>query len=162
MALFPMTLFSAVAGLLFGPVAGSVLVWSGAVLGASGAFGLGRVISGTALREVAGHGLNRLDAYLAARGTVAVMLVRLVPLFPFGLVNYGTAVTSIGFRHYLIGTAVGIIPASVMYVVLGASITDPQSPAFAVSAGGLLVLTVGGTLAARRAWLRSHSGEDAR
>ncbi len=158
--LFPDALLSAAAGVLFGPIAGILLVWCGATLGAAAAFLLGRLLSREAMRRLAGDRLDRLNAFLSRRGTVAVLLVRLIPLFPFGVVNYGSALTAVSLRQYLLGTALGMLPGIVVYVVLGAAVTDPTSPAFLASAGALLVLAACGALAARRITKRTESDTD--
>lgn len=150
LALFPATPLTAAAGLLYGPVVGVLVVWLGAVLGATGSFLAGRLLSRQAVEQLAGGRTDRLNAFLATRGTVAVLLVRLIPVFPFALVNYGSAITTITLRQYLGGTAVGILPATIAYVWLGDSIEDPTSPRFIAALTVLGVLAVGGTLAARR------------
>lgn len=149
LALFPATPLTAAAGLLYGPVVGVLLVWSGSMLGATGSFLLGRVLSRQAVEQLAGNRIDRLNALLATRGTVTVLLLRLIPVFPFALVNYGSAITAITFRQYLVGSAVGILPATVAYVWLGDSIDDPTSPAFVTALTILVALAVGGALAAR-------------
>lgn len=153
MALLPVSLLSVVAGVLFGPVAGVAVVWAGAMLGAGGSFVVGRALSRPAVEALAGERLERLDRFLARtarRAFVAVLVVRLVPLFGFVLVNYGAAATAVGVRPYLAGTALGILPGVVALVVLGGSAGDPTSPAFLAAAGGFVVLIVGGALLARR------------
>lgn len=147
---FPVSVLSAAAGVLFGPPVGVLLVLAGALAGASGAFLLGRVLSRPAVERLAGGRIDRLNALLARRGTLAVLFVRLVPLFPFSLVNYGSAVTAIGFGQYFTGTALGILPATVAYVTVGGNLTNPGSPAFLIATGGLLVLAGGGAVLARR------------
>lgn len=156
--LFPDSLLSAAAGLLFGPLAGVVLVWCGAMLGALASFLLGRALSREAVERLAGGRIDRLNAFLARRGVVSVLLVRLVPLFPFGLVNYGSAVTAVTVRQYVVGTGVGMLPGIVVYVVLGASVTSPASAAFWISGAALLALAAGGALAARLITRRTARG----
>jgi uncharacterized membrane protein YdjX (TVP38/TMEM64 family) len=138
LALFPATPLTAAAGLLYGPVMGVMVVWLGAVLGATGSFLVGRLLSRQAVEQLAGGRTERLNAFLAARGTAAVLLVRIIPIFPFALVNYGSAIT------------VGILPAIIAYVCLGDSIDDPTSPGFIAALTLLATLAVGGTMAARR------------
>lgn len=155
LALFPATPLTAAAGLLYGPAAGVLVVWLGAVLGATGSFLAGRLLSRQAVEQLAGGRTDRLNAFLADRGTVAVLLLRLIPVFPFALVNYGSAITAITLRQYLAGTAVGIVPAITAYVWLGDSIDDPSSPGFIAALTILVALAVGGAVAARRFSRRS-------
>lgn len=149
-ALLPVSLLSAAAGVLFGPLVGVGAVWAGAMLGAAASFGLGRVLSRAAVEALAGPRIEALDRFLARNGLWAVLLVRLIPLFPFTLVNHGSAATAIRPRHYLAGTAAGIVPGVVVYVALGGTVDDPTSPEFLAAAAGFVVLTLGGLLVARR------------
>lgn len=76
----------------------------------------------------AGSGrLARLDAYLTRRGFAAVLVLRLVPLFPFSVINYGAWTAGIGFSSHVTATALGIIPGTVVYTGLGGSLGDPAS-----------------------------------
>lgn len=149
LTLLPATLLTAPAGVLYGPVVGVLVVWSGAMLGAAGSFLLGRVLSRAAVEQLAGGRGDRLNTFLAARGTFAVLLMRLTPL-PRALVNYGSAATVITLRQYLIGTALGILPGITAHAALGGSITDPGSPVFIISVAALVLLAVGGGVVARR------------
>jgi uncharacterized membrane protein YdjX (TVP38/TMEM64 family) len=149
-ALFPVSLLSAAAGLLFGPVVGVAAVWCGAMLGATASFAGGRVLGRSAVQQLLGGRIDRLDRFLGRRGLAAVLIVRLVPLFPFTLVNYGSAVTALRFSDYAIGTGVGIVPGVVVYVALGGTVGDPTSPAFLIAVAAFVVLAVGGGLVARR------------
>lgn len=149
-ALLPAGALSLAAGALFGPVIGVGAVWVGAMAGATAAFGLGRLLSGSMTRSFGGPRLARLNTYLDRRGLAAVLLVRLVPLFPFGWVNFAAALTTLTWRSYVVGTALGMLPGVLVYVVLGAGATRPGSPAFWIALAGFAVLTAGGSLLARR------------
>ena len=92
-ALFPGSVLTASAGVLFGIPLGAATVLVGATAGAALSFGLGRWLGRPAVARFAGTGrLARLDAFLARRGFWSVLVLRLVPLFPFALVNYGAGV----------------------------------------------------------------------
>ncbi|MGH3928499.1 MAG: TVP38/TMEM64 family protein [Pseudonocardiaceae bacterium] len=150
LALFPATPLMAAAGLLYGPVLGVLLVWCGSVLAATGSFLLGRLLSRQAVEQLAGSRIDRLNALFTTRAIATMLLLRLIPVFPFALVNYGSAITAITLRQYLIGTTIGVLPPTIAYVWLGDGIEDPTSPAFIAALTILLTLAVGGTLAARR------------
>ncbi len=154
-SLLPISVFTLLAGVLFGPFLGVVLVWVGAVAGALACFGLGRVLSRPALLRLTGRGrtgsaLLRLEDVLSRRGLLAVLGVRLVPVVPFGPSSYLAGATSLRLRDFLLGTAIGTVPGVVVYTVLGGSLSEPTSPAFLASAGALVVLLGLSTLLARR------------
>lgn len=156
LAVLPVTVFTLVAGVLFGPVAGLGLVWLGAMCGALACFGLGRVLSRPALQRLTGSGragpaLLRLEGFLSRRGLLAVLWVRLVPVVPFGPSSYLAGATALGVRDFALGTGLGIVPSAVVYTALGGNVDDPTSPAFLLSVAALLLLLgVTGLLARQR------------
>ncbi|NLU79848.1 TVP38/TMEM64 family protein [Micromonospora sp. HNM0581] len=147
--LVPGVLLTTAAGALFGVVGGSVVVLVGATLGAVASFLLGRVLGRPAVERLVGGRLQRLDGFLARRGLFAVIGLRLVPVVPFALLNYGSGVTAVRLRDYTVGSAIGMTPGVVAYTALGGSFTDPTSPQFLVAVAGLAMLTVAGAVAAR-------------
>lgn len=146
----PKNAVSAVAGLLFGLVAGVLLVLGGALLGALLAFGLGRTLARGAVERLASSRVEQVDALLARRGLLAVIMVRLVPVVPFTAVNYTAGLTGVRFRDYTLGTALGMVPGTLAYVTLGAYGATPGVWPFLLSVAALVLLTVGGLLVARR------------
>ncbi len=149
--LVPGVLLTAAAGALFGVVGGSVVVLVGATTGAVASFLLGRLLGRPAVERLVGGRLHRLDRFLARRGLVAVIGLRLVPLVPFALLNYGSGVTAVRLRDYTLGSAIGMTPGIVAYTAVGGSLTDPTSPQFLAAVVGLAALTLAGAAAARRA-----------
>lgn len=147
----PKNVITAVAGLLFGLVPGLLLVLPGALLGALAAFGLGRWLGRDAVERFTGTRVARVDALLARRGLVAILVSRLVPVVPFTGINYAAGLTAIRLRDFVLGTAIGIVPGTVAYVALGAYGTSPTSWPFVAAVAALLALSLGGAwLAARR------------
>jgi uncharacterized membrane protein YdjX (TVP38/TMEM64 family) len=148
--LLPAAPFTIGAGLLFGPVLGTVTALVGATVGATGAFLLGRLLGRGAVEQFAGQRVAALDRYLARRGFVAVLIVRLVPLFPFNLISIVAGVTGIPVREYVLATAIGIIPGTVAYAALGGTIEDPTSPAFLGALAMFVLVTLAAGAASRR------------
>lgn len=148
--LIPAAPFTVAAGLLFGPVPGTLIALAGATLGATGAFWLGRLLGRDAARQLGGRQVARIDRFLGERGFVAVLILRLVPLFPYNVINVSAGVTGLRTRDYVLATFVGIIPGTVVYVVLGGTVTDPTSPTFLGALAAFVVLTLAAGIAARR------------
>lgn len=150
MAPVPRTVFTLAAGLLFGPVLGVVLSLVATVLSAVLAFGVVRRLAcGRVLSHLDHKVLRAVDARLCRRGWLPVALLRLIPAVPFAVLNYCSALSSIRFRHYLVGT-VGVVPGSVAVVVLGDALTGATSPALlAVSLAGTAIGVVGLIVEAR-------------
>ncbi len=116
----PRPALSAIAGILFTlPVAVPVVV-TGTVLGAGLAFGIARLLGREALAPLLRKGrLGALDSAFARRGFTATVICRLLPVLPYGVVNYGAGVTRVRLLPFLAGTAVGTLPANIAYITAG-------------------------------------------
>lgn len=106
-------------GALFGPVWGTLYNLLGATLGAALAFLIARYLaSDWVRRKLGGRGQQLMDG-VAAEGWRFVAFVRLVPLFPFNLLNYALGLTPVRFVHYLLATFVFMAPGALAYTYLG-------------------------------------------
>lgn len=118
----PLTLL---AGVLFGPFWGVVYAISGATGGACLAFLAARHGARWGLeKHLAGSRLKRLDDDVRRHGWKVVAFTRLIPLFPFNILNYALGLTSIRFSHYALVSFICMLPACVGLVVFSASLTD--------------------------------------
>ncbi|MEJ2345714.1 MAG: VTT domain-containing protein [Gammaproteobacteria bacterium] len=106
-------------GALFGPVLGTLYNLTGATLGAALAFLVARYLARNWVEHRAGGRLGQLKRGVDAEGWRFVAFVRLVPLFPFNLLNYALGITRIRFSHYLVATYVCMLPGAVAYTYLG-------------------------------------------
>ncbi len=149
-ALVPGSVFTAAGRLLFGVVAATGLTLVGATAGATVAFVLARRLGREQVERLAGRRLGRLDAWLERRGLLAVLYLRLIPVFPFNVTNYVVGVTGVRLRDYVVGTAIGMLPGTFAYAAVGGNLDDPTSPAFIGAAALLLVLAIGAPLVERR------------
>jgi len=145
---WPKALLTAAGGALFGLWAGAALSLAAALVGAVISFGVGRLLGREAVDRLIHGRLARVDALLADHGLSAVLIVRLVPLVPFIAINYASGLSGVKFRHYVLGSALGMVPGSLAYAALGAYGTNPWGLAAAGSA--LIILVVGGSWWARR------------
>lgn len=148
--LVPGSPLTVAAGVLFGPWFGTALVVVGATLGATGAFLWGRHLGRDAVDRLTGERAARADAWLADRGALAILYLRLVPLLPFNLLNPVAGVTGVRLRDFVLGTAVGIVPGTFAFAALGGSFDDPTSPVFLGALALLVTLAVAAPLVDRR------------
>jgi len=153
---FPGSVLTIAAGVVFGTFLGTVLSVVGASLGAVGAYVVGRRLGRARVAEMAGGRLEQLDRWLARRGFLAVLYARLIPVVPFNLLNYLAGVTSVRFRHYLAATVIGIVPGTFAFAALGGSFRDPTSPTFLTAVAMIVVLAVAGPLVQRWRTRRSR------
>ena len=115
----PGSLLTLAGGALFGPAWGTLWNLCGATLGATIAFLLARHLGADWVRNRLGGRLERLFTGVEKEGWRFVAFTRLVPLFPFNLLNYALGVTRIGLAPYVVATFVCMFPAAVAYTYLG-------------------------------------------
>ena len=109
-------------GFLFGSLEGTVLVVIGATVGATLLYLAAKTALGDALRARAGGLVHKLEAGFRENALSYLLVLRLVPLFPFWLVNLAAAVLGVPPATYVLGTFVGIIPGSYVYASVGAGL----------------------------------------
>ncbi len=119
-AFVPGSLLTLAAGAIFGLGRGTVYVVLGASLGASASFLVARHLARTAIeRRLEGRPrFQRIDRAVAREGLKIVLLLRLSPIFPYNLLNYGLGLTRVRFRDYVIA-CLGMIPGTFLYVYYG-------------------------------------------
>jgi uncharacterized membrane protein YdjX (TVP38/TMEM64 family) len=122
----PAFILTLAAGFVFGLPIGVVLVSTGSVLGASAAFLVGRFFARdwVAARIANLPRFQALDQATRHEGFLIVFLTRLSPLFPFNLINYGLALTSVHFRDYFFASWIGMLPVTILYVYIGSAAKD--------------------------------------
>jgi uncharacterized membrane protein YdjX (TVP38/TMEM64 family) len=115
----PASVLTVAAGAMFGSVLGVALVSVGATLGAAGAFALARWFARDSVsRWLEGNArFRKLDALTERHGAIIVAITRLVPIFPFNLLNYGFGLTRVPFWTYLFWSWLCMLPGTVLYVV---------------------------------------------
>lgn len=116
---FPGSIMTPVGGILFGPVLGTFYNLTGATVGATLAFLASRYLASGWVERKAGKRLQRLQAGVEAEGWRFVAFVRLVPLFPFNLLNYALGLTRIKLSHYIIASYIFMLPGAIAYTYLG-------------------------------------------
>ncbi len=159
--MIPVSALTLIGGAAFGFALGTLSVWLGAVVGLGLAFLVARRF---ARERVAAWlenrpGFRAIDRAVASEGWKIVLLTRLSPAFPFSLQNYAYGLTGVPFPGYLIASAVGILPGTLLYVYIASGVAGAVSGAsgalqIALWAAGLVAIalvTVRITRTARRA-----------
>ncbi|WP_339833294.1 TVP38/TMEM64 family protein [uncultured Parvibaculum sp.] len=106
-------------GFLFGTWLGGTLTVVGATIGATAIFLAAKTALGDVLRARAGPGLRKLEAGFGRNAFNYMLVLRLVPVFPFFLVNLAPAFLGVPLRTYVAATFIGIIPGTFVYASLG-------------------------------------------
>jgi uncharacterized membrane protein YdjX (TVP38/TMEM64 family) len=115
------------AGAIFGAVMGTVYVNIGATLGATVAFLVARYLFRDVIQKKFGSRLETINRELENRGLNYLLFLRLVPLFPFFLINLGAGLTKIPLRTFVFGTMIGTIPGTFVFCNAGASLATITS-----------------------------------
>jgi len=122
--LLPGSVLTLGAGFVFKLLVGTITVSIGSTLGASAAFLLGRSIARNWIASKAAQNekFTALDEAVGRQGFKIVFLTRLSPVIPFNLLNYAYSLTKVPFWEYALATWIGMLPVTVMYVYIGASL----------------------------------------
>src|SRR5215217_4435850 len=137
------------AGLLFGTAAGTPLALAGVTLAALAQMAVSRKLAGEHRGKLLPQRTKRVEDFLTENGAVAVMESRLVPLLPYGLVNYSAGLTHISYKDMALGTAIGAAPKVFAYTALGGNLGDLTSPEALTAIALLVILGIGGALFVR-------------
>jgi len=160
--MLPGSILTLAAGAKWGPFEGLLYAIIAANLGANAAFGIGRLAArGWVSRMVANRPrFAAVEKAVAAEGWKIVLLLRLSPVFPFNVLNYGLSLTSIRWPAYAGATLLGMLPGTALFVSVGSAVEAVARPRekglaeWGLLAAGLaatVVVTVLVTRTARRA-----------
>jgi uncharacterized membrane protein YdjX (TVP38/TMEM64 family) len=121
----PGTPLTLLAGALLGPVQGTIVSLIGNILGAFSAFLISRFLLRNYVNEKLLKKYPKMEKYekrFFDHGFKTVVILRLIPLFPFNALNYLLGVTRVSVKDYFFGTAIGIIPGTIAFVYFGDSL----------------------------------------
>jgi uncharacterized membrane protein YdjX (TVP38/TMEM64 family) len=119
----PGTLLTALGAAIYGPYWGFIYVWVAAMLGAAGAFLIGRYLGREFAASLIGDRLKKYDEAIERNGFATVLYLRLV-YFPFTAMNFGMGLTKVGYRDYLWGTGLGILSGTFIFTFFVGTIKE--------------------------------------
>ena len=138
----PGSVLTLAGGALFGPVMGTLYNLTGATVGAVLAFLAARYLASDWVEQKTGGKLKQLKEGVEGEGWRFVAFVRLVPLFPFNLLNYALGLTRIPLIHYLIATYIFMLPGAIAYTYLGFAGREALAGGEGLIQKGLLALAL--------------------
>lgn len=162
-ALVPGSILTLALGFAYGPLWGLAVASPASVAGATAAFVLGRtLLRNWAERKMRGSPKARaIDQAVEREGFKLVLLLRLSPLIPFGILNYVLSLSKIRLGTYVLASFIGMLPGTALYVYLGSlaataaqlssAATDGGSARTALYVAGLIATVVGVAIATRAA-----------
>ena len=151
--ILPSTPLNLTGGAIFGIWWGTIWTTLAALAAAISAFIFPRTVGRKFVaRKLAGRG-NAIDAEIRQGGLFYIFAIRLLPIIPYGIVNFAAGLTSIRFKDYLLGTLLGTLPGVLPFVMMGAGIGE-------LSRGNMLPLICAfalmGILVGGATWYRRH------
>lgn len=134
-------------GFLFGVLSATVYIDIGATIGATLAFLTARYLLGTWLQEKYRSQLSTFNREMGENGSRYLLTLRLIPVFPFFLINFLSGLTNVSVKTFVWTTALGIIPATVIFAYAGRQIGTINAVSEILSARVIIALTVLAALA---------------
>jgi uncharacterized membrane protein YdjX (TVP38/TMEM64 family) len=153
--LFPRAVITLLAVAAFGPWHGFAYAMCGILLACALTYYVGMKMNRETVRRLARGKLTRMSQIMRHRGILAMTAVRLVPLAPFAVVNVVAGAIHLRFRDFMIGSALGVLPGTLVATVFGdqlvSGLKDPGSINLWL-VGALVIALIAGTRIVRR-WL---------
>ena len=122
--ILPSTPLNLTGGAIFGIWWGTLWTTVAALIAAIAAFAFTRTIGRESIAHKLAGKWKAVDAEIDRGGLFYVFAIRLLPIIPYGLVNFAAGLTSIEFKDYFIGTFLGTLPGVLPFVMMGAGITQ--------------------------------------
>jgi uncharacterized membrane protein YdjX (TVP38/TMEM64 family) len=152
--ILPSTPLNLSGGAIFGSVWGTVWTSIAAILAAVLSFAFSRSIGRNFVEKKLAGKWQSIDREMHQGGFFYMFAIRLLPLIPYGMVNFAAGLTSIKFRDYFLGTFLGTVPGILPFVMMGAGLT-------ALKQGDVLPLLVAlaliGMLVGTATWYRRRT-----
>ena len=140
---FPAEVIAFANGMLYGPLWGTAITWSGAMLGALAAFGLTRLLGRPFVDlMVSGRKWRQLDDWAAEEGAKLIFISRFLPFIAFNLINYAAGLTRISWWTFTWTTGLGILPLTALMVYMGDNFEAMSWQIWLVILAGILLLCV--------------------
>lgn len=109
---------------LFGAFWGGLLSWTSSMAGAALCFFIARALGRDAVEKLTGKSvLQSMDGFFTRYGKHTLLICRLLPFVPFDPVSYAAGLTSMRFRHFMLATGLGQLPATIVYSWTGSLLT---------------------------------------
>lgn len=122
----PVTVMALAGGVLFGVLEGTVLSVIGALIGCWGGYWIARGLGKQAVAKLLGSHYRTAEQHLQHAGFQAVVMLRLLPGFPYWPVNYGSGAFGVSQREYLAASVLSVIPGQVSLVAVGSFLANPN------------------------------------
>lgn len=140
LTLFPDSILAIAGGLLFGLYEGYIYTAIGALIGSSISFYISRKLGRGIVKKFTKDKLDNIEQMVNKNGFSIILLLRLIPLFPFDVISYGSGLTSVSYKDFILATFLGTIPGILIFTNIGAQALDIGSEGFYISIAFLIML----------------------
>lgn len=137
---FPDSVLAISSGLIFGLLKGALYTMIGAFLGGTLAFFISRTLKKDFIDVITKGKYDEFHNQMDINGFFTVLILRLIPLFPFDIISYGAGLSKVSYKEFIVATLLGIIPGVLVFVNIGASSVQMDSARFYISISMLIGL----------------------
>ena len=149
--ILPSTPLNLSGGAIFGIWWGTFWTTVAALIAAVVAFAFARTVGREWMTRTLAGRWEAMDAEIRQGGLFYLFAIRLLPIIPYGIVNFGAGLTSIRFRDYFLGTLLGTVPGILPFVMMGAGLQALTSGNVVPFMGALALI---GVLVGGATWYR--------
>lgn len=146
LTLFPDSILAIGGGIVFGLAKGYIYTVIGALIGASISFYISRKLGRNFVKKITNEKLDNIENIINSKGFFVVLILRLIPLFPFDIISYSAGLTSIKYKDFLMATIIGTVPGILVFTNIGAQSVNIGSNSFYISIIALVILILGSIL----------------
>ena len=145
---FPVPILAVAGGLAFGFVEGSLLTFLGASINCYVMFVISRRFGRDWVRNYLAKKMKpeqhaRIFGVSDEKLMVSLVILRLIPLVPYNMINYGYGLTNISLTKYMIASVLGIVPGTIVFLNFGATSSNVFSKEFLIASLLVILLTIG-------------------
>ena len=158
--IFSDSIFALVGGMTFGPFWGTIYSVIGATFSSTFAFFIARYLGRRFVEKIIKQKYSNLDELINKYGFKIILFLRLVPIFPYEGINYGSGLTKIKYRDYILATILGVIPGAFAYNFFGSSLIEATSALIFIPISFVIVLLLFGPTIIK--YLQKESGHKLR
>ena len=140
LTLFPDSVLAIAGGLAFGLYKGYIYTAIGALIGGTISFYISRKLGRNIVKKLTKDKLDNIEVMVNTKGFSIILLLRLIPLFPFDVISYGAGLTSVKYKDFIMATFLGTIPGILVFTNIGAQALNIGSNNFYISIALLILL----------------------
>lgn len=120
----PISVLAVASGLIYGPVYGTIYTMIGAFLSATVAFYLASILGQSFVDKLLKGKNTKIEGDIEKHGFSVILFLRLAFIFPYDPLSFAAGLSKMKYRHFILGTLIGVIPEMIAYNYLGTSIDD--------------------------------------